>query len=131
MSRYLAVENGNTNKPTFFLSCCCCGRSKFPCNLRFESGFETPASSRDLRRTERCLQFGAITEGCTLNLRGQVLEKGVSAIPNTVLRVCSKQWGKNAPRGDKIHIEGEENAKVTGRDKKYLKVDVKKLQVNP
>lgn len=34
------------------------------------------------------------------------------------------------PREEKTHIAGEENAKFTGKDKRYLKIDMEKLQVN-
>lgn len=48
-----------------------------------------------------------------------------------VLRVCLKQCEKSpTPTEEKIHIEGGENAKFTGKDKRCLKVGMEKLQAN-
>lgn len=39
-------------------------------------------------------------------------------------------WKIPTPTEEKIHVEGEENAKFSGKDKRCLKVGMEKLQAN-
>lgn len=135
MPGYLAIENGHTNRPGFFSELFLLRWEEIPLPSPFWAWFWDTNFPQVTWGAERggC----QITKECTLKIYNQVVTLNVKAgeMHESKTHYCSTSlletvWKIPTPTAEKIHIGGEENAKFSGKDRKHLKIDTEKLQVN-